>query len=91
MSGALARAKVAHAVKNIITRIWDDLDDTGGGVVVPGTGCFQSFPVGAGPYDGYPGACFVAQWQGMYHFLAGQELRSDSTTGIENALVDDGL
>jgi subtilisin-like proprotein convertase family protein len=61
---------MASGVDNVIAGIWDDLDDTGGGVVTPGTGYYQSFPAGTCPYGGYPGACFVAQWQGMYHFPA---------------------
>jgi len=72
---------------NMIAGIWDDLDNTGAGVVTPGTGYQQSFPVGSCPYDGYPGACFVAQWQGMYHFPAGAA--SDPLT-FQIILFDNG-
>jgi len=74
-------------VNNMVAGIWDDLDDTGGGVVTPGTGYYQSFPAGSCPYGGYPGACFVAQWQGMYHFPAGPA--SDPLT-FEIILFDSG-
>lgn len=74
-------------VENMIAGIWDDLDDTGGGVVVPGTGHEHSFPAGSCPHGGYPGACFVAQWQGMYHWPAGAA--SDPLT-FEIILFDNG-
>jgi subtilisin-like proprotein convertase family protein len=54
-----------NGVDNLIAGIWDDLDyDTAD---PHGTGYYQSFPAGACPYGGYPGACFVGAWVGMYH------------------------
>lgn len=54
-----------NGVENIIAGIWDNLDND---TAVPnGEGRYQSFPAGSCPYGGYPGACFVAEWVGMYH------------------------
>jgi subtilisin-like proprotein convertase family protein len=75
------------STNNIIAGIWDDLDNDGIGVATPGRGYYQSFPAGSCPYGGYPGACFIAQWQGMYHFPAGA---ASTPLTFEIMLFDDG-
>ncbi|MCL4869101.1 MAG: DUF11 domain-containing protein [Anaerolineae bacterium] len=51
--------------ENIIGGIWDNLNAL---ITTPnGQGYYQSFPVGSCPYNGYPGACFIAQWQNTYY------------------------
>lgn len=51
--------------ENIIGGIWDNLNAA---MTTPnGNGYYQAFPAGSCPYGGYPGACFVAQWQGTYY------------------------
>lgn len=72
---------------SIVAGLWDDLDDTGACVPVPGTGYYQSFAGGSCPYNGYPGACFVVQWMGMYHYPAESTL--DDVT-FEIVLLDNG-
>ena len=50
---------------NVIGGIWDNLNSA---ITTPnGAGYYQSFAAGSCPYNGYPGACFVAQWQGTYY------------------------
>lgn len=51
--------------ENIIGGIWDNLDSL---FTTPnGEAYYQSFAAGSCPYDGYSGACFVAQWQNTYY------------------------
>ena len=51
--------------ENVIGGIWDNLNAA---MTTPnGNGYYQAFPAGSCPYGGYPGACFVAQWQGTYY------------------------
>ena len=66
-----------------IAGIHDDLDQN---TAAPdGMGYYEAFAAGACPWGGYAGACFVAQWQGMYHYAsAGDDLT------FEIILLDDG-
>lgn len=82
----LPRAGSAGA-NNFVASYWDDLDNTGPGIVTPGTGYFQAFPAGSCPYNNYPGACFIAEWLRMYHFPA--ETSMGSVT-CEIVLLDNG-
>lgn len=51
--------------ENMIGGIWDNLDAL---FTTPnGEAYYQSFAAGSCPYDGYSGACFVAQWQNTYY------------------------
>ncbi|MCI0395891.1 MAG: DUF11 domain-containing protein [Chloroflexi bacterium] len=51
--------------ENVIGGIWDNLDAL---FTTPnGVAYYQSFAAGSCPYDGYGGACFVAQWQDTYY------------------------
>ncbi len=51
--------------ENFIAAVWDDLD---GQQNLPyGVGYTQPFNAGACPYPGYSGACFVAEWRGVWH------------------------
>ena len=52
--------------------------------VPDGFGYHQAFPAGSCPYAGYPGACFIAQWQGLYRF---GDSSTDSQT-FETILFD---
>ena len=54
--------------ENIIAGIWDDLDNDTGTPI--GTGWYQSYAPGACPYNSYSGACFIAEWKGMYHWVS---------------------
>lgn len=52
--------------ENLIGGIWDDLDSATG--TPNGAGYYQAYGAGSCPYGSYAGACFIAQWDGMYHF-----------------------
>jgi len=49
---------------NIVAIMWDDLDPGDTGALA----YYQSFTAGNCPYDGYPGACMVAQYQDFVHW-----------------------
>jgi hypothetical protein len=68
---------------NLIAGIWDDLDPT-----APGGGIFyQAFAVGECPYEEYPGACFIAQWNDVVHFANPEGSGTDDLT-FEIVLFD---
>lgn len=52
----------------LIAGLWDDLDNDTASPF--GTGYYQAYPAGTCPWGGYAGACFIAEWYGMYHLLS---------------------
>jgi len=52
---------------NIVAVMWDDLDPEDSGALA----YYQSFTAGSCPYDSYPGACMVAQYEEFEHFPGG--------------------
>lgn len=68
----------------LVAAMWDNLNAAA--FAPAGAAYHQAFPAGQCPYDGYPGACFVAEWKGFYHESMGV---ADDTT-FEVILFDSG-
>lgn len=67
---------------NIVAVMWDDLDPEDSGALA----YYQSFTAGSCPYDSYPGACLVAQYEDFEHFPGGS---GDIAGTFEAILFDD--
>lgn len=72
---------------NLIAAMWDSLTWDGAGT--DATAYAQSFPAGQCPYAGYDGACFVAEWAGIYH-VTDSVIPSDDDATFEIILFDNG-
>jgi subtilisin-like proprotein convertase family protein len=69
---------------NMIAGLWDALDPTE--AMPNGRAFHQSFLTGACPYNGYPGACFIAEWLNTYRDSGGEISRLT----FEIVLLDNG-
>jgi subtilisin-like proprotein convertase family protein len=77
-----------QGVSGMIAAVWDNLTELGSGAT--GTAYYHSFAAGQCPYGGYPGACFVAEWKGLYHSDLFQMLPVVDDLTFEVILFDNG-
>lgn len=70
---------------SIVAAYWAQLSESA--YSPNGRAFHQAFPPGQCPYGGYPGACFVAEWKGLYN---GFPATTADDTSFEAILFDNG-